>query len=174
MKYKDAIKKSMEMLAKDERTIFIGYNIKYGSRAYGTLKDVPFTKCLETPLAENLMTGLAIGMSLEGFRPVLFYERHDFLLNGLDAIVNHLGKIEKMSSGEYKTPVIIRAVVGGRKPIDPGMQHTQDFTEPLRMMIPFPVIDLRRSEDVLEEYQRAIKMDGPILLVERRDLYESE
>ncbi len=174
MKYKDAIAISMEKLAQDERVRFLGYNVKYGSRAYGTLKNIPFEKCLETPLAENLMSGLAIGMSLEGFRPVLFFERHDFLLNGLDAIVNHLDKINKMSLGEYTTPVIIRAIVGGRTPIDPGLQHTQDFTEAIRKMVYFPVIDLKSSDQIISEYDKAIKMNGPIMLVERKDLFESE
>jgi pyruvate/2-oxoglutarate/acetoin dehydrogenase E1 component len=174
MKYKDALKKSMELLSLDERVKFIGYNVKYGSRAYGTLKDIPFEKCIETPLAENLMTGLATGMSLEGFRPVLFFERHDFLLNGLDGIVNHIDKIEKMSFGEYKTPVIIRAAIGGRKPIDPGIQHIQDYTEAIGRMVSFPIIDLKKSEQIIPEYERALNMSSPIMLVERRDLYESE
>jgi 2-oxoisovalerate dehydrogenase E1 component beta subunit len=174
VKYREALKQSMEMLAKDERVRFVGYNIRYGSRAYGTLKDVPFEKCIETPLAENLMTGIATGMSLEGFRPVLYFERHDFILLGLDGIVNHIDKIEKMSLGEYKTPVIIRAVVGGRKPIDPGLQHTQDYTEAIKKMVSFPVIDLIKPEQIIKEYRHAIARDGPTLLVERRDLYDEE
>ena len=41
MKYVDAIKQSMNSLAEDDRTIFLGYNISFGSQAYGTLKDIP-------------------------------------------------------------------------------------------------------------------------------------
>ena len=44
MKYSEAIKKSMEILADDKRTVFIGYNISFGSKAYGTLKDIPENK----------------------------------------------------------------------------------------------------------------------------------
>lgn len=174
MKYKDAIIKSMEMLESDERVRFLGYNVKYGSRAYGTLKTIPFAKCIETPLAENLMVGLATGMSLEGFRPVVFFERHDFLFNGLDAIVNHIDKIEKMSCGKFKTPVIIRAVVGSKKPIDPGIQHTQDYTEALKKMISFPIIDLKRSDEIIRSYEFALKSEGPTLLIERKELYDLE
>ncbi len=174
MKYGDAIKKSMEMLALDERVKFIGYNIKYGSRAYGTLKDIAFEKCLETPVAENLMTGLAIGMSLEGYKPVLFFERHDFLLNGIDSIVNHLDKIEKLSLGGYKTPVIIRTIVGSKKPIDPGLQHTQDYTESIRRMVSFSVIDLKKTLEIIPAYEEALKINDPIMLVERKELYEQE
>ena len=174
MKYKDAIKQSMENLALDDRVRFLGYNVKYGSRAYGTLKDIPFEKCIETPLAENLMSSLAIGMSLEGYKPVLFFERQDFILNALDSIVNHLDKIEKMSLGEFKTPVIIRAVVGGKKPIDPGIQHSQDYTEAIRKMVSFPIFDLKLVSEIISAYDYALKINYPIMFVERRDLFEEE
>lgn len=174
MTYKDAVKQAMEDLARHEKTIFLGYNILHGSRAYGTLTDVPKERCLETPVAENLMAGLAIGLSLEGYRPVLFYERHDFILNALDAIVNHLDKIESMSKGQYKTPVIIRAVVGASEPLDPGPQHTQDFTAAFRQMLRFPVINLKTPAEVLTGYQEAQSMNSPVMLVEKRDLYATE
>ena len=56
--YKDAMVESMTELGK-LGAIFIGYNVKYGN-AIGTLKDVPDDQKLETPVAENLMAGLAI------------------------------------------------------------------------------------------------------------------
>jgi len=174
MNYRDAIKQAMEQLAKDERTLFLGYNVLYGSKAYGTLTGVPTERCLETPVAENLMAGLAIGMSLAGYRPVLFYERHDFVLNALDGIVNHLDKIESMSQGQFKTPVIIRATVGGRVPLHPGPQHTQDFTEAFKSMVTFPVLDLKTPAEVQEAYRMAAQLDSPIMLVERRDLYDCQ
>jgi len=174
MKYKDALVKSMELLAQNDKVRFLGYNVNYGSRAYGTLNSISKSKCIETPLAENLMAGMAIGMSLEGFRPVVFFERHDFILNALDSIVNHLDKIEQMSYGQFKTPVIIRATVGSKTPLDAGAQHTQDFTEVLKKLIKFPVIELTNSEQIIREYEKAAVSNGPILFVERKDLYEKE
>jgi pyruvate/2-oxoglutarate/acetoin dehydrogenase E1 component len=171
MKYRDAIKHAMEELARDQRTIFLGYNVLYGSRAYGTLDGVPSEQCLETPVAENLMAGLAIGMALAGYRPVLFFERHDFVLNALDAIVNHLDKLESMSHGQFRAPVIIRATVGGRAPLHPGPQHTQDFTEAFRSMLTFPVLDITTPAEVQDAYRLAGQFDTPVMLVERRDLY---
>lgn len=174
MKYKDAAQKAMELLALDKKVRFIGYNVKYGSRAYGTMKNISFGKCIETPVAENLMTGLAIGMSLEGYKPVLYFERHDFMLNAMDSIVNHLDKLNKMSLNKFKMPVIIRAVVGGKIPINPGIQHTQDYTKAMREMISFPIIELKKVADIIPTYQKALKMKGPIMIIEKRDLYESE
>ena len=55
-------------------------------------------------------------MSFEGFIPVIYFERHDFMLVAADAIVNHMDKIERISHGEYKVPVIIRAVAADAGP----------------------------------------------------------
>ena len=174
MKYKEAVKQAMEDLAKDQKFIFLGYNVNYGSRGNGTLKDIPKDRCLETPLAENLMSSVAIGMSLEGFRPVVIIERHDFILNALDSIVNHADKFERLSKGQFRVPVIYRAIIGAKKPLDPGLQHTQDFTKAIREMVTFPVVELKSSRQILEEYEKAKHIDHPILFIERKDNYDDE
>ena len=55
MKYGEAVKKSMENLAKDHSILFVGYNLIHGSRAYGSLKDISSEKIIETPVAEILI-----------------------------------------------------------------------------------------------------------------------
>lgn len=169
--YKKALKEAMEILAKDERTVFIGYNVAYGSKGFGSFADIKKEKLIETPVAENLMTGLAIGMALEGYRPILFFERHDFMLIALDALVNHLDVIEILSDGEFKVPVIIRAIIGGSKPINPGILHTQDFTEIFKKLFKFKVHEVRDAEDIINQYKRALSEDKTVMLIERKDLY---
>ena len=169
MNYKEAIKKSMEKLAEDN-TIFIGYNISFGSKAYGTLADVPKSKKLETPVAESLMMGLATGMALEGFKPIVFFERHDFILNALDEIVNHLDKFELLTG--IKLPVIIRATVGSKKPLHPGPQHIQDFTKTFKKLINFKIFEPRTPKEVLKAYKVASKSKEPVMIIERREWYE--
>jgi pyruvate/2-oxoglutarate/acetoin dehydrogenase E1 component len=93
--FKKAINDVMTEIGK-ENSVFIGYNVKNGN-AMGTLGGVDDSQKIETPVAENLMTGLAIGMSFEGFKPVLYFERHDFMLVAADAIINHINYIERIS-----------------------------------------------------------------------------
>ena len=175
MKYQDAIKQEMEKLANDDKVIFVGYNVSYGSRAYGTLKDIPKEKKLETPVTENLMAGLCTGLAMEGFKPVLFFERHDFMLIALDSLLNHLDKIDSMSLGEYKSPpVIIRAVVGATKPLYPGPQHLQDFTKIFKEIFHFPVIEVRNIQEIKKAYEEAGKFEKPVMIIERKDLYGEE
>jgi pyruvate/2-oxoglutarate/acetoin dehydrogenase E1 component len=119
----------MESLAADPLVRFVGYGVRIGGRAQGTLKNVPDSQLIEMPVAENLMVGFAIGLALKGLKPVVFIERFDFILNALDAIVNHLDKIETISRGEFKPAMILRIVVGNKsKPLFTGETHTQDFT----------------------------------------------
>jgi deoxyxylulose-5-phosphate synthase len=168
--YKEAMIKSMTELGKDERTIFIGYNVAKGD-AMGTLKNVPIEQKLETPVAENLMSGLAIGMSFEGFLPVLYFERHDFMLVAMDAIGNHIDKIERISHGEFKVPVIIRAVEAFGGPFYSGPTHHQDFTNVLKELVDFPVIDPKNGYEVLKSFKGARESKRPAIIIERKSLY---
>ena len=175
MKYKDAIRQSMNELAKDSKVIFIGYNTRNGSRAYGTLSDISKERCLETPVAENLMTGLAIGLSLEGFKPVLFFERHDFMLIALDALVNHLDKLKRLSNDKFKSSIIIRATVGGTVPIYPGIQHDQDFTYVFKQLFKYVSIEeLRNANHIIAAYKEYKNFKKPVIMIERKDLFEKE
>ena len=120
MSYKDELTKANIKLAQNPKVRFIGYGLKKG-RALGTLKEVADSQIIEMPVAENLMMGFAIGLSLKGYLPVVFIERMDFLLNAMDAMVNHLDKIAKISHGEFHPKVIIRCIVGNtKKPLYTG------------------------------------------------------
>lgn len=167
--YRDAILQSMTKL-ESKGAIFIGYNVAK-SDAMGTLKNVSPMQKLETPVAENLMCGLALGMSFEGFLPVLFFERHDFMLVAMDAIGNHIDKIERISHGEFKAPVIIRAVAADAGPFYSGPTHSQDFTKMLRELVSFPVYDPATGPDVVKAYKNAIESGRPAIIVERKSRY---
>lgn len=174
MKYQEAIKQEMEKLSHDEKTIFIGYNIKHGSRGYGTLANVSEEKKIETPIAENLMCGLSIGLALEEFKPVLFFERHDFMLVAMDALVNHIDKIETMSKGQFKLPMIIRAVVGSTKPLDPGPQHKQNLTGLFKEILNFPIYEVTNVKEIRKAYEEAGKFEKPVMIIEHKNLYDVE
>ena len=167
--YKNAINQAMTELG-NAGAIFIGYNVAKGD-AMGTLKGIPEDQKLETPVAENLMSGLAIGMSFEGFLPVLYFERHDFMLGAFDAIGNHIDKIERISHGEYKAPVIIRAVEAFGGPFYSGPTHHQDFTNVLKTLVSFPVIDPVTGVDALKAFRGAKESGRPSIIIERKSRY---
>jgi len=168
--YKDAVLESMTNLGKDENFICIGYNVLYGD-AMGTLKNVDDDKKIETPVAENLMAGLAIGSSFEGFKPVLYIERHDFILVAMDALLNHLDKIERISHGEYKVPVLVRAVTADAGPFYSGPTHSQDFTKMLTTAFDCPVLCPKNGDEVMNAFSKASDSGRPAIIIEKKSLY---
>jgi len=169
MSFKDAITKSMDDLAADG-AIFVGYNVTHG-HAMGTLKNVPERQLIETPVAENLMAGLGVGISFEGKKAVIYYERHDFMYVAADAIGNHIDKIQRISHGEYKVPVIIRAVVADEGPFYSGPTHSQDLTNMFREMVDFPIFEPKNAQEALVAYKKAQIAEGPVMIVERKSCY---
>jgi len=170
IKYFEAVKESMEKLAKDKNTIFVGYNVRHGS-AYNSLKEIPLEQRLETPCAENLMAGLSIGMSFEGFRPVLFYERHEFVYNAIDSIVNIMDVLETISDGEFTAPVIIKAVAGSVKPFYAGLTHTGDLSNIFRTLVHFPVYSPKTAQEVSCAYELAKFSKTPVMICEKKEFY---
>ncbi len=176
LSYKDELTKAMESLAQDPLVRFVGYGVKIGGRAGGTLKNVSDSQLIEMPVAENLMVGFAIGLSLKGLKPVVFIERMDFWWNASDAIVNHLDKINQISHGEFSPTMILRIVVGNRnKPLFTGATHTQDYSPSLRAAVSFPVINLTDPTQIVHKYECALNAMGPrsrrsTALIEYKDL----
>ena len=163
MTYKEALTKEMDLLAQDPKVRFVGYNTAYGPRMNGTLCHVPIDKCIEMPVAENLMCGVAMGLSLEGFLPVLCFERMDFCLTCADALFNHIGGLQHYG---LVLPMIIRVCIGTDCQLDPGVQHRQDYTSMFRM---YSGIEVREFSG---EYPTEINY--PIMIVERKEKYDSE
>jgi pyruvate dehydrogenase E1 component beta subunit len=176
MKYKDLLTSEMYWLAQQKDTVFIGQGITKGDRIYNTLKDVPINKCIEMPIAENLIMGVANGLAIKGYRPIVIFQRMDFMLIAADQIINHTALIEKMSNKQFKCPVIIRACIGSQKmEFDCGAQHTHDFTHIFSPYI--KVWDFHhKGIDVKIEhtYQDAYNLKEPVMIVEERDRYEEE
>lgn len=177
MTYKDAITQAMDMLSEDPRVCWVGYNTLYG-RAAGTLGNIAADRIFEMPLAENLMTGAAVGMSLDGRIPVVYFERADFILCALDAIVNHLNVIGQLSDGLHKPACIIRVVVGNSKtPLFTGITHTRDNSSALEKLVAFPVVRLWWSRDVVGLYREALeraKTGVSTILYDFKDQHNAE
>jgi pyruvate/2-oxoglutarate/acetoin dehydrogenase E1 component len=174
MKYLEELKRAMSLLAEHPKTIFIGQAVEYeGTGLYESLKHLPENKRIELPVAEYFQSGLANGMAIEGMIPVSTYPRWNFLLMGVDQIVNHLDKFITMSDGKCTPKVIIRVSVGSEMPVDPQCQHKGNFTEAFRLMLKnTDVIELLDAEQIVPSYLMALnRTDGRnTILVEHADL----
>lgn len=173
--YKQALAFQMQELSKDPLTRFVGYGLLGGKGAMGTMQFVPDAQIVETTVAENLMTGIAHGLALTGLRPVLYFERADFLACGLSAISNHLDVAAEISKGEFRPCVIIRVTIGNKlKPLFTGPTHTSNPTAAMKAMLRMPVYEVTTPDEVEAAYQRARFEQregiGSTMILERKDL----
>ena len=168
MKYKSELIRSMNWLAKKRDTIFLGQACKVSGHAISsTLTEVPDEKRIELPVFEDVQTGISIGLALNGILPISTYPRFDFFLLGFNQLINHLDKISIISKEEFNPKVIIRVLVGAKKPLDAGEQHTQNYIEPLRLMCKkIKIYDLTSAQKVVKSYDEALKSSFSSVMVE--------
>lgn len=168
----------MDFLAQDPRTVFLGQAVAVpGTAMTNTLKGVPPSRLIELPVAEEMQMGMTIGMALNGQVPVSIFPRWNFLLSATSQLVNHLDKIHVMSSGGFKTKVIVRTSIGAQRPMHPQHQHVGDFTEAMRAMFTtIDVVRLEEPEDIFPAYERALTRDDgrSTILVEYGDFYSEK
>ncbi len=180
--YKDELTATMTWLGKQPNTIFLGQGVVYtGHAIHQTLIGVPLSKRIEMPVAEDMQMGISIGLALQSYIPISIYPRMDFLLCAMNQLVNHLDKFKEMTRGEFCPKVIIRTMIGGKTPLDGGIQHTGDYITALREMLRnTPIFVLDASATVLFDsmtlirraYYHSYTRCCSTIIVEMGDLYE--
>ena len=173
MTYKSEIIKSMKYLGQKSNTIFLGQSVAVpGNLIYGSLEKVTNKKKLELPVFEDTQMGMSIGLSLNGFIPVTCYPRFDFFILSLNQTINHLDKLHMISSKEYRPFVIIRVLVGSKKPIDAGLQHTQNYSRELKSMAKYlKIVELKNKNQIFKEYKKCFDKKLATIFVEYSSMY---
>ena len=178
LKYFDELKRSMEYLACDPKTVFLGQAVACaGTAMSNTLKDVSLNQKIELPVDEDMQMGMTNGLALQGKLPVSVFPRWNFFLLATNQLVNHLDKFSEMSGGGYQPKAIIRTSIGSERPLHPGHQHIGDYTDAYRKMLKnVEVIRLEEAEEVYPAYEKArTREDGKsTILVEYGDFYNEK
>ena len=173
MTVKEDIAEAMQTLTRKKNTVFLGENIINSGRLYGTLARVPLKRCIEMPIAENLIAGTAIGLAIAGYRPICIFQRMDFMLIAADQIINHACLMPKMSGGSIKLPIIFRTVKAYLdKKFWVGLQHSKDFTHIFKPYM--PTYEVPKYVGAQEAYAKAYELEQPVLVVEDYKSYKEE
>lgn len=156
----------MTWLGEKPDTVFVGQSVAYGGqRAHQTFVNVPLWKRIEMPVSEDFQMGFCNGLALAGKVPMSFFPRMDFLILGMNQLVNHLDKLPIPK-------VIIRTAVGASEPLDPGPQHTQNHVKALQMMLrSVRVLELLGEQEIMPAYAHAWETPGSFILVEHMAKY---
>jgi len=178
MKYFDELKRTMEWLAAQPNTIFVGQTAAVpGTFMYQTLRDVPKDRAFELPVNESFQMQFSVGLALAGYVPISVYPRQNFLLLAMGDMSNILDKFSAMSEGEVQPKVIIRVAAGPFKPVHPGHQHVGNFADAFRKIFDWiDVVELEEPGDIFPAYQKAYeRTDGrPTLLIEHGNYYNEK
>lgn len=161
----------MAMLAEHPKTLFVGQAVKYpGQVAFKSFEGVPMERRVEMPVCEDFQVGFCTGLAMEGYIPVSFFPRWDFLIIAANQIINHLDKIPLMTG--FRPKVIIRTAVGRTKPLDPGPQHTQNHTHAIRQMLKtMQVYELFNKNYIFDTYRMALDSPESCIVVEHMEKY---
>jgi acetoin:2,6-dichlorophenolindophenol oxidoreductase subunit beta len=123
---KDALVHSMK---KNKNVLLIGLGVDDPKGIFGTTKGInkmfKKNRVFDFPTAENAMTGIAIGSSLMGMRPVITHQRVEFSLLAMEQIINQAAKWFFMNAGQKSVPLVIRLIIG--RGWGQGPQHSQSL-----------------------------------------------
>ncbi len=125
----------------------------------------------DTPIAESIIVGAAIGAAMNGLRPVAELMTINFAFLAMDMIVNHAAKLRYMFGGQFKVPLVIRAPGGGGRQL--GATHSQT---PDAVFAHFPglkVVAPGTPADAKGMLKSAIRSDDPVLYIEHATLYQT-
>jgi pyruvate/2-oxoglutarate/acetoin dehydrogenase E1 component len=176
MKYFDELKRTMEWVATQPNTLFLGQTTAGpGTFMYQTLRDVPKDRALEMPVNESFQMQFTIGLALAGYVPISVYPRQNFLLLAAGDMANMIDKIPAISDGRTRPKILIRTSVGPDSPVHPGHQHIGNYAPAFREMFDtIEVVELEEPEDIFPAYQEALARDGATLLIEVGNYYQAK
>ncbi|MCM8797733.1 MAG: alpha-ketoacid dehydrogenase subunit beta [Candidatus Omnitrophica bacterium] len=143
----------------------------FGS-TYGLAEKFGKTRCFDTPLSEEAMTGFGLGAALNGMRPIHIHIRIDFMLLAFNQIVNMISSCRYASCGQLNVPLVIRGVIG--RGWGQGFQHSKSMYAVFAHIPGIKVVLPTTPYDAKGLLISAIRDDNPVIVIEHRWLYWQE
>ncbi len=172
--YRDALREAMsEEMRRDERVYILGEDIAGYGGTYavtkGLFEEFGEKRVKDTPLAEEIIIGTAIGSALAGLRPIAELMTMNFSLLASDLIINSAAKFHYMFGGQPTIPLVIRMPGGGGA--QRGAQHSQFFEAMFAHIPGLKVVMPATPYDAKGMLKSAIRDESPVLFVEHELLY---
>lgn len=162
-------------MACDEKVICLGLGVDDPKAIFGTTSQLREVfgpeRVFDMPTSENAMTGVAIGVSLNGFRPVMVHQRLDFFLLAMDQLVNNAAKWFYMFGGQKSVPITIRLILG--RGWGQGPTHSQSLHAWFSHIPGLKVVMPTSAADAKGLLLSSIFDDNPVLILEHRWLHGS-
>lgn len=162
-------------LARDPNVLVFGEDVGHVGGVFrateGLQKEFGEERVFDTPLAESGIGGLAVGLSVQGFRPVAEIQFIGFVFEVMDSICAQAARLRYRSGGRYHAPIVFRTPFGGG--VKAPELHT-DSLEGLFMQTPgLKVIVPSNPYDAKGLLISAIRDNDPVVYMEHLKLYRS-
>jgi len=170
----EAVRETLyEALKADDRVIILGEDVGARGNVFLITKDFidefGAQRIIDTPIAEASIVGIAVGMAMEGLRPIAEIQFADFIYPAFNQIVGEAAKTRYRSNGEYTCPLVIRTPYGGG--VRGALSHSVSI-EALFYHVPgLKIVAPAFPADVKGLLNAAIDDPDPVLFLEHKKTY---
>jgi pyruvate dehydrogenase E1 component beta subunit len=162
-----------EEMSRDSAVLVMGEDVGHYGGSYKVTKDLHKKygdlRILDTPIAENSFTGMAIGAAMTGLRPIIEGMNMGFLLLAFNQISNNAGMLRYTSGGNFKIPLVIRGPGGVGKQL--GAEHSQRLEAYFQAVPGLKIVACSTPYNAKGLLKAAIRDDNPVLFFEHVLLY---
>ena len=172
--YWEAIRRAHdEEMTNDPLVIAMGEDIGVAGGTYkatsGLYAKYGAERIIDTPISENSYTGIGIGASMVGMRPIIEIMSINFALLALDTIVNAAAKIRYMSGGRVHCPLVIRTPGGTAHQL--AAQHSARLARMFMSTSGLRVVTPRGPIDAYGMLKSAVRCNDPVVIIEHERMY---
>jgi pyruvate dehydrogenase E1 component beta subunit len=162
-----------EEMARDSSVFVLGEDVGHYGGSYKVTKDLcqkyGDLRILDTPIAENSFTGLAVGAAMTGLRPIVEGMNMGFLLLAFNQISNNAGMLRYTSGGNFKIPMVIRGPGGVGRQL--GAEHSQRLETYFQAVPGLKIVACSTPYNAKGLLKSAIRDNNPVLFFEHVLLY---
>ncbi|MEC4803897.1 MAG: alpha-ketoacid dehydrogenase subunit beta [Jaaginema sp. PMC 1079.18] len=162
-----------EEMARDNRVFVLGEDVGHYGGSYKVTKDLykkyGDLRLLDTPIAENSFTGLAVGAAMTGLRPIVEGMNMGFLLLAFNQIANNAGMLRYTSGGNFTIPMVIRGPGGVGRQL--GAEHSQRLEAYFQAVPGLKIVACSTPYNAKGLLKAAIRDENPVLFFEHVLLY---
>ncbi|TJX64206.1 alpha-ketoacid dehydrogenase subunit beta [Soehngenia saccharolytica] len=165
----------MEEMDRDESIVVYGEDVGVEGGVFRVTQDLQKKfgekRVFDTPLAESAIVGTAVGMAVNGLRPIVEMQFSGFSYPAFNQIISHVARMRNRSRGKYNLPMVIRAPYGGGIR---ALEHHSESTEALYAQIPgLKVVIPSTPYDAKGLLISAIRDNDPVLFWEPKRIYRA-
>jgi pyruvate dehydrogenase E1 component beta subunit len=162
-----------EEMARDPSVFVLGEDVGHYGGSYKVTKDLykkyGDLRVLDTPIAENAFTGMAVGAAMTGLRPIIEGMNMGFLLLAFNQIANNAGMLRYTSGGNFKIPLVVRGPGGVGRQL--GAEHSQRLEAYFQGVPGLKMVACSTPYNAKGLLKSAIRDDNPVIFFEHVLLY---